>query len=163
MIASISKSISLYLNKDYALFLGNNTSNRVESEDIARVYPQSLYFNAEGFDSDIYGYGIWNSKQRIFADDILASSACVIFLSGFDFDQTPYKLRLLERSKYANAYLLVGSTEKEASVLFSLAKENLEKGNYPQAFALALKSRQLNFQPRGEVDYFLALIYSHLK
>ena len=163
IIASQSDAVSLNLNQEYALFFGNRYSSHMESEELLRLYPQSFYFNPDNIDSNTTdGYGIWNSKSRIMADDILSSNPCVIFLSGTKF-KPPYEMLQVDSSNIANAYIFVGTTEKQANELFALAMEALGKGEYQRAFALAIKSRELNYQPKNKVDYFLTLIYKNLQ
>ncbi|MBF0489460.1 MAG: hypothetical protein HQL15_02420 [Candidatus Omnitrophica bacterium] len=163
IIASHSKTMSLYLSQNYALFFGNRYSSHRENQEILETHPHSYYFNPDLVDSDTDSYGIWNSNNRVFADDLLSSSACTIFIAGHDFTQSPFLLRQIETSTYANAYLLLGSTEKEANELFSKAEDFLNKGNYPTAFALALKSRELNYQPRNKVELLMTIIYHKIK
>ncbi len=80
-----------------------------------------------------------------------------------DFSEHALNVRLIEKSKYISAYLLLGSTEKQAYDLFLASEALLKAGDYSQAFALALKSKQLNFEPAGKIDYFLSLIYPYLQ
>jgi len=69
---------------------------------------------------------------------------------------------LLDKSRYLNAFLLVHSTEKQANDLFLQSLEALKQGDTRKAFILGLKSKQLNYQPRGQLDYILGTIYQEL-
>ncbi len=148
-----------------AFFWGNDRDNR-QQDELANLYPKRLaYFLTNMNDYAPYVSGIYSIKQRVWADDLITSGARVMFVApkGYDFSQTPYTVLPLEQGKYAASYLLVASTEKQAEMLFDAAIKLLEAGDYPQAFVLALKSKQLHYQPAGKVDYLLSVIYPRIK
>ncbi len=163
VIASNSNLVSLYLNQEYALLFGNRYALHHENEELKKASPHAYYFNPDKIIQDQYdGYGIWDSQQRVYGEDLLANYPCVIFLSNTDIEQSAYTLKKIDQSSFANAYLLTGSTEKQANELLSLAEAALQKGDFQQAFALALKSRDLKYEPRGKVEYLLAFIYNKI-
>ncbi len=169
ILPSATTATNIYLTQSHGLFLGNYGTLHKADQAIYALYPKTFYFNSEqteprpeNYDD---GYGIRNFKgQRIYADDLLNAGSCSIFLKlNSDFSQYPFIVKPIEESKYAQAYLLVNSTEKQAENFFLGALNQLKQGNYQQAFALALKARELNFQPRGKVEYYLGLIYPHIQ
>ncbi len=165
IIPSTSEDSLFFINEQEALHRGNAFTYRLESEDLYRLYPKSYYFFAEEVTSSEANesYGIWNFKERVYADDILAASPCAIFVKyTTDFSLFPFQVRLLEKSKYLNALLVTGSTEKQAEYMFYLAIDSLKKKNYQQAMAWALKSRELNYKPRGQLEYLIKIIYNVL-
>ena len=166
IIPSTTGDIDLFLNNQEVLQRANGTNFRLLSEDLYRLYPQSYYFFSEEVtapDTNVESYGIWNFKQRVFADDIIATCPCSIFIKyASDFSSYPYQVRLLDQSKYLNAFLLINSTEKEATDLFSKALDSLKNGDYQQALVLGLRSRQLNYEPKGQLEYVLTIIYHDL-
>jgi len=152
-------------NPEYALFMGNDSSGGGEKEELSRIYPNNFSLFTESLDiSGTCTYGLYNFKQSLWADDLLSSYPCIIFInSGYNFPGSPYIVKPLEEGEYSKAYLLVGSTEKEANALFNMALQLIRKGDYAQAMAYLLKSRELHFQPGGEIDYFIGVLYSQLK
>ena len=101
------------------------------------------------------GYGILN--KGCYADDIISMpSLCIFIKYGSDFSSYPYKVRLLNKSKYLSAFLLMNSTEKQAIYLFAQAMDSLKTGDFQQAFVLGLKSRELNYEPKGQLEYILS-------
>jgi len=158
-----TSDVNLYLSQEHALFMGNAVSYYKESDNLSRLYPHFYYFFSEEVSNSLVDYGIWNFKKRIFADEILNTCPCSIFLKyGHDLSGYPFQTRLIDHSKYLNAYLLTGSTERQANDLFLDAQMFYNNHDYKKAFAYALKSRQLNYKPSGEVEYFLATLYNQL-
>ena len=163
----------LFANGFYSRLLYNKSFTHKESEKLSILYPHSLYFNfdATSISNDNPGYGICDFNKRVYADDAMASYPYVLLLNykfdfnyhnGFSFSNHPYSMRLIDDSKYADIYLLTGSSDKESSELLSASMAYLEKGRYREAFALALKSRELNYQPKGQVEFILSVIYNRL-
>lgn len=163
VVPASTGDVDIFLNPQMVLQRANGTNFRLEADDLFRLYPNSYYFFSEEVtspDPRVESYGLWNFKQRVFADDILNSCPCAIFIKyGPDFSSYPYQVRLIDHSKYLNAYLLINSTEKLANALFSKAMEASKNGDFEQALMLGLKARELNYQPRGELDYILTIIY----
>jgi hypothetical protein len=167
IIPTTTGDADFFLNKQEVLQRANGTNFRLESEDLFRLYPNSYYFFSEEVtdpNPNVESYGIWDFKKRIFADDIIPACPCAIFTkyASGDLSSYPYQVRLIEQSKYLNAYLLINSTEKLADYLFSKALESFKNGDYRQAFVLGMKSRQLNYEPRGQIEYFLNVSYQNL-
>jgi len=167
VIPSTTMAINLYLSKEQALVRGDGTAANMESDELSRLYPHAYFFFSEEIgpspDPNVESYGIWDFKQRIFADDLMAACPCVIFIKYLsDFSMYPYQVRLVDHSKYLNAYLLLGSTEKEATGLFAQTLDAFNNGNFEKAFFLGLKSRQLNYEPKGQLEYLLSMIYQDL-
>jgi len=156
--------VSPIRSPEYALFMGNDSSGGGEKEELTRLYPKNFSFFTESRDiSGTCTYGLYDFKGPVWADDLLVDYSHIIFInSGYDFSDSPYVVKPLEEGEFSKAYLLVGSTEKAANAFFNAAIQELQKGDYPQAFALALKARQLHYQPQGKVDYFLSIVYPHL-
>jgi len=166
IIPSTTANINLFINEQEALHRADGTVFRLEAEDLYRLYPKSYYFYTEEVTSvDVMeSYGIWDYKQRVAGDDIMATCPCAIFIKyTSDFSVYPYQVRLVGQSKYLNAYLLVNSTEKEANDLFEQTINSVKSGNYQQALITGLKSRELNYEPRNQLDFILAIILSNLK
>jgi len=166
LIPSTTGNRELFFNKEEALHRADGYTFRMESEDLLRLYPQSYYFYSEEYsssDPNVESYGIWNFKQRVFADDIISTCPCAILIKYIsNMSPYPYQVRLLDHSKYLNAFLLVNSTEKEATELFSQTFDFFDRGDYQQALVLALKSKQLNYEPGNQLDYMLSKIYADL-
>jgi len=163
----------LFADRFYSMLLFGKSYTHKESEKLSLLYPRSYYLNFDGTSTspDNPGYGICDFKKRVYADDVLASNPYVLFINykfdfyahgGFDFSEHPYTARLIKASKYADIYLLTSSTDKEASELLSASSVLFERGQYKEAFALALRSRELNYQPRNQVEFILSIIYNHL-
>jgi hypothetical protein len=152
-------------NPEGAFFQGNDWDNN-QSNELAEIYPKNLAYFSNNLNAYApYVSGIYSIKQRVWADDLINSGERVIFVGpkGYDFSQTPYTVIPLDEGKYAQAYLLTGSTEKMADNLFEASLKLSEKGDFPHAFAFALKSRELHYQPVQKVDYLLHLIYQSIK
>jgi hypothetical protein len=166
IIPSTTGDMNFFLSQEEGLLRANATVAKTESEDLFSLYPHSYYFYSEEFtnpDPLTESYGIWNAKQRVFADDILTACPCAVFIKyKSDFSFYPYQGHLVDQSKYLNAFLMIGSTEKEANELFSQTLDSYKKGNYQQALILGLKSRQLNYEPRRQLEYILMMIYQDL-
>ncbi len=166
VIPSTTGDIDFFLTNQEVMQRSNGTAFRLESEDLYRLYPHNYYFFSEEVtspDPTVESYGIWNYKERVYADDILNSCPCTIFIKyASDLSEYPFQVRSIEHSKFLNAYLLTGSTEKEANYLFAKALEAFKKGNYQEALALGLKSRELNYEPRRQLEYILTIIYHDL-
>jgi hypothetical protein len=166
IIPSTTIDIGIALNKQQAMLSANGATFRLEGDDLLRLYPHSYYFFSEEVtspDPNVESYGIWNFKQRVFGDDIIAAYPCAIFIKYVsDFSDYPYQVRLLDRSKYLNAFLLISSTEKQANDLFLQAMDSYKRGDYQKAFLLGLKSRQLNYEPRHQLEYYLMIFYHDL-
>jgi hypothetical protein len=115
-------------------------------------------------DPRVESYGIWDYKQRVLADDIIPSCPCAIFIkyATGDMSSYPFQVRLIDHSKFLNAFLLINSTEKLANFLFEQAMNSFQNGNFRQALMLGLKCKQLNYEPRGQLEYFLAISYQNL-
>jgi len=154
-------------NSEYALFMGNDSSGGGENAELTQLYPKNFTFYADSRDiSGTCTNGLYHFNQSILADDLLAQFPYtnIIFVnSGYDFSLSPYIVKPLENGKYSKAYLLLGSTEKSANLFFNTALQLIQKGDYPQAFAFALKSHELHYQPKEKVEYLLSILYSHLK
>jgi len=69
----------------------------------------------------------------------------------------------LEQGQYAAAYLLVKSTEKQANELFDASIKLSEIGDFQNAVAFALESRELHYQPDGRITFLLSRIYHQMK
>jgi len=158
-----------YYNQNYAMLFSNSYTFHHMDQELTRLYPKSFYFINEKRDSiDLQrsyydGFGIWNARQRIFADDLLSTSPCVIFLKRYsDPIEGQYNAVLLEKSEYLKAYLLTSSTEKQAREYFINARDLFVKGEYAEALIPALKSKVLNFEPSQEIDFLLLNLYQHL-
>ncbi|MBF0483292.1 MAG: hypothetical protein HQL25_01165 [Candidatus Omnitrophica bacterium] len=143
---------------DHAVLYGNQWSLHGEEQQVCDLFPHSLFF-------DKFLYHIESCNRRILADDVLKVMPCTIFIgSEFDFSKGPFKVKLLAEGPFAlRAYGLAGSDEKQATSLFLSAQEAYNKGEYEQAFSLALKSRELKFQPEKAIDIFLTQVYRMLK
>ena len=167
IIPASTISSNIYLTAKHGLFLGNYASVHKEDAELARLYPNSYYFNSERTEPRERedGYGIRDFYgNRIFTDDLLRTTSPVIFIKlGSDFPEYAFNVHLIDKSKYLSAYLLVGTTEREAFNLFLLSEDLFNKGRYADAFALALKSRALNFEPKGKLEYLISMIYNQLK
>jgi len=165
IIPSTTGDIDFFINEQESMHRANGTAFRVEGDDLFRLYPNSYYFFSEEVTSPLNNesYGIWNYKQRVLGDDIINSCPCAIFIKYVsDFSAYPYQVHLIDQSKYLNAYLLINSTEKQANDLFSQSMESFKKGDYQQALVLGVQSRQLNYEPQGQLDYMLMIIYHDL-
>ncbi|MDE2028073.1 MAG: hypothetical protein KGK03_06520 [Candidatus Omnitrophica bacterium] len=153
---------------EYALFMGNDSSGGAENQELSKLYPDYYAFFTEGKD-DVPGtcsWGLWHFDRRVFADDLLKQypHRRIIFInSGYGFDQTPYITRPLEDGRYSHAYLLVGSQENAADSLFDMAIDAAQRSQYSQAFAFALKSYQLHYQPEGKIKYLLSILYPYVR
>jgi len=164
IIPATTNNVIIYLSKHEAMLRGNGTTFRFEGEDLFRLYPNSYYLFTEELTSseNNESYGIWNYKQRVMGDDILNTCSCAIFVKfRSDFSSYPYQLLPLDQSKYLNAYLFVSSTEKAANELFEKAMDSFKAGDFKQALGYGIQSRQLNYEPRGQLEYFLNLIYQN--
>ena len=155
------------LTPQAAFFWGNDRDTSVQDE-LANLYPKSLaYFDNYSSTNSQAAYlsGIYQIKHRVWAEDLLEAGAQVVLLGpkGYDFSQSPYKVTLLEQGKYAAAYLLTGSTEKQADHFFVASFKLAQAGDFPHAFAFALKSRELHYQPVQKVDLLLSMIYQSIK
>jgi len=152
-------------NPEAAFFWGNDRDNR-QQDELANLYPKRLaYFGNNINDYAPYVYGIYSIKQRVWADDLIKNGSNVIFVApkGYDFSQSPYTVLPIEQAKFAAAYLLVGSTEKQANELLEVSFRLLKAGDYKDAFACALKSRELHYQPVEKADIVLSILYPHIK
>ena len=141
---------------DFALLWANDNSHTV-ADELSQLYPDAVHFNN-------LSYGITNFKERIFTDDLLADGRSVIFMDSRSnyFEEAPYVRKLIAYRGNSSAYLLISSQEKAVEGLFNAANIFFTKGEYPQALAVALKARALNYQPRGKIDYFLQMILSKI-
>ncbi len=166
LIPSTTVDTNFFLDQQAGLHKGNATTFRLENEDLFRLYPHSYYFFSEEVTSpetNVESYGIWNFKQRVTGDDVLSDCPCAIFVKFVsDFSPYPYQTVTVDKSRYLNAFLMVHSTEREADELFARAMEAYKKGDYQQAFVLGLRSRQLNYEPRGQIEYILTGLYRQL-
>lgn len=166
IIPTTTTDVEFFLSQKEVLLRANGSNFRLDSEELSRLYPDSYYFYSEEItdpNPNVESYGIWNFKQRIYGDDIMNICPCAIFIKyTSDFSQYPYQASLLDQSKYLSAFLLVNSSEKLANYLFSKALGSFKNGNYRQALVLGMKSRQLNYEPRGQVEYFLNITYQNL-
>jgi hypothetical protein len=167
IIPATSEDADFFINEQEALQRANGFTFRMESEDLSRIYPKSYYFFSEEVtspDPRVESYGIWDYKQRVFADDIIPTCPCAIFIkyATGDLSSYPFQVHLIDHSKYLNAFLLVNSTEKLANFLFEQAMDSFKQGNYRQALMLGFKSRQLNYEPKGQLEYFLSVTYRNL-
>jgi len=147
-----------------AIFWANDRDNR-QQDELADLYPKGLaYFSNSLNDYAPYVYGIFSIKQRVFADDLLRSGKTVLFVApkDYDFSQTPYAVSKVEQGRYAAAFLLLKSTEKQANELLYAAIKLTEAGDYRDAFLIALKSKELHYQPEGKVTLLLSLLYPHI-
>jgi hypothetical protein len=152
-------------NPEGAFFQGNDWDNN-QSNELASLYPHHFSYFSNNINTFApYVSGIYSIKERVWADDLITSGARVIFVGpkGYDFSQTPYTVVPLDEGKYAAAYLLTGSTEKQANNFFDAAVQLAGKGDYLHAFAFALKSRELHYQPVEKVDLLLHIIYQSIK
>ena len=152
-------------NPEGAFFLGNDWDNS-QQDELSRVYPKNLaYFSGNINTYAVYVSGIYSIGQRVWADDLIASGAKVIFVAPktYDFFQTPYTLMPLDQGKYAASYLLVQSTEKQANDFFEAAVKLSAQGDYLHAFAFALKSRGLHYQPSEKIDFLLSILFQRIK
>ncbi|MBF0505107.1 MAG: hypothetical protein HQL14_08420 [Candidatus Omnitrophica bacterium] len=167
IVPTNSLATNIYLTPLHGLFLGNYASSHKESGELARLYPNNYFFNTEMTEpSDREdGYGIRDFYgNRVFAEDLLSSGSSVIFIKwGDDFPNYGLTVRLIEKSKYVSAYLLLDSTEKRAYTLFLESVDFLNQKKYQEAFISAFKSKALNFQPENKIDYLLSEIYPQLE
>jgi len=149
-----------------AFFWGNDRDIR-QADELSNLYPNYLaYFSNNTRDYAPYLSGIYSIKQQVWADDLLASGTPVIFVApkNYNFSQvTPYTTITIEEGKYASAYLLAKSTEKEANTLFEDSMKLYGMKDYQQAFIFALKSRELHYQPEGRVMVLISIIYNRIK
>lgn len=164
----------LFADRFYSRLLYNKSYTHQESDELSVLYPDSYYLNFDGTSAshDNLGYGICDFKERVFADDLLEKYPDVIFINykfdfyahnGFDLSEHPLTAILVNDSKYADIYRITASTDKESTELLNAAMMLSEKGQYKEAFALALKSRELNYQPKDQADFILSIIYNHLR
>ena len=153
-------------NSEFALFWGNDR-NPGEQEELLRLYPNNLSYFCNNIDDPetVYGFGIYNFKEKLWADDLIKSNSRIIFMAptDYNFSETPYTVKLLEKGKYSSAYLLIDSTERQANDLFQKALKLSQEKDYKQAFVYAFKSKDLHYQPQDKVDYLLYLIYRSLR
>ncbi|MBF0489459.1 MAG: hypothetical protein HQL15_02415 [Candidatus Omnitrophica bacterium] len=167
IIPTSSIATNIYLNQKHALLFGNYAGLHYENNELSSLYPQDVYFDTEHSETRARedGYGIRDAfGKRIFADDLLPLHQPIIFIKlGTDFPDSALHVQLIQRSFYASAYLLIGSTEKEADAYFLAADNDLKQGKYPEAFALALRSKDLNFEPKEKIEYYLQFLYNHLQ
>ncbi len=148
-----------------AFFWGNDRDN-TQQDELSKLYPRNLaYFSGNVNDHAPYLSGIYSIKDRVWADDLIASGSHILFIGpkGYDFSSTPYAVRLMEEGKYASAFLLEGSTEKRANILFDAAFNLAQTGDYKNAFAFANTSQQLHYQPEDKITYLQVWLYLHLK
>ncbi|MBF0122614.1 MAG: hypothetical protein HQL21_04290 [Candidatus Omnitrophica bacterium] len=137
---------------EYALSYGDDSAF---SDQLSKLYPK-IFCLEQGY--------IWHFKSRFLADDLLAHFPSIIFIGeDVDFSRTPYSVRLLEKSQYFRAYRLTGSTEREAEHLFLAAKRAFAKGDYGQAFVMALRSRELHLQPDKRTQDFIQTLEPYFK
>jgi len=166
IIPATTGDIDFFLNKQEALQRANGSAFRLEGQDLFNLYPDSYYFFSEEVtdpNPQVESYGIWNYQQRVYGEDIKNANSCVIFTKyTSDFSSYPYQVNQVAQSKYLSAYLLIDSTEKQANELFLQAMDALKKENYQQALALGIKSKQLNYEPSGQLGYILTIIYHDL-
>jgi len=152
-------------NPEAAFFWGNDRDNR-QADELSALYPKNLaYFYENVNDYAPYISGIYSIKQRLWAEDLIMSGSHVLFIApqGYDFSQTPYMVVPLEQGQYAAAYLLVKSTEKQANELFDASIKLSEIGDFQNAVAFALESRELHYQPDGRITFLLSRIYHQMK
>jgi hypothetical protein len=166
IIPANSLASNIYLTPQHGLLLGDYASSHKESDELAHLYPNTYFFNTEMTEPSERddGYGIRDFYgNRSFADDFLSSGVPVIFIRlGRAFPDYGLNVHLIEKSRYVNAYLLLGSTEKEANAFFLQAMALCAQGKYPEAFLSAFKSRSLNFQPENKINYLISLLYFKL-
>ncbi len=152
-------------NPEGAFFMANDWDNS-QQDQLAKLYPNNLAYFSNNINTFApYVSGIYSITRRVWADDLISLGVHVIFVApkAYDFSVAPYTFLPLEQGKYAAAYLLVASTEKEANKFFDVAVKLSADGDFPHAFAFAMKSRELHYQPVERVNYFLTLIYPHIK
>ncbi len=102
------------------------------SKELSLLYPNKFYFN-------VWGHDIKNFSSRIFANDILSQSPCVLFIgSSYNFSQSPHTVRLLEKGPVESVYLLTSTTEKQSVMLFMAAGQSFFNRNYEKALVFAL-------------------------
>lgn len=165
IIPSTTVDIGIALNQQQAMLSANGATFRLMGDELFRLYPQSYYFFSEQVTSpdNVESYGIWNYKKRFYGEDILNTSLCAVFEKyGTDLSGFPYQVRLGDQSKYLSAFLFLNSTEKSANYLFGRAMDAFKNGDFRQAMALGLKSKQLNYEPSGQLEYFLYICYQNL-
>jgi len=167
IIPSTTVDIGLALNEQQAMLSANGATFRLMGDDLFRLYPKSYYFFSEEVsspDPSVESYGLWNYKESVFADDIIHTSPCAIFVKYHteDLSAYPFQVHLIGQSKYLNAYLLVSSAEKLADYLFGKSMEAFDRGDFKQAFMLGVECKKLNYEPKGQLEYFLNLCYQNL-
>lgn len=166
IIPTSTVASNIYVSAMHGLFFGNYASVHKENEELTNLYPHHYYFDTEMTDpwEREDGYGIRDFyAQRVFGEDLLTLNIPIIFIKfGSDFSEYALDVRLVEKSKYLSAFLLRNSTEKQAYNLLLASQTFLQKGQYQEALITAFKAKELNFQPKGKVDYMIGLIYHHL-
>ena len=134
------------LEKAYAFSFSSDGSGKEHLDVLSRRYPLLVIY-------DPVEYIIWNHSSRLMADDILGRFPGVMFVGPeIDFSQGPHIARLMEHEGPFYAYLLTGSTEKQANLLFIRAQVLLSQKDYLTAIAFASKSRELGFHPKEKVE-----------
>ena len=139
-------------------FLWSNRSSLAVSRELEALYPGHYYMDE--FSRDVRDF-----EGRVYTNDLAARKGCVLFVASTPTycSDGPYTLKALEDSKFQHAYLLEQTAERQVDALFEAAVKAYEQGDIAKAVALALKSREFNYQPRGKVDYFLMMAYGRLK
>ncbi|MBF0512247.1 MAG: hypothetical protein HQL13_07985 [Candidatus Omnitrophica bacterium] len=152
-------------NSEYALFMGNDSSKAAENEELSALYPDYFSFFADSRDiSGSCTWGLYHFKKHVWSEDLLRKYPRIIFInSGYDFDASPFITKPLEDGPYSRAWIMVGTTEREADHYFDAALQALEQGDERRGFALALKAHELHYQPEGKVEYLLSILYKDLK
>jgi|GEM_PF-6432574 len=165
IITTKTEDINLYFNQEQGLFNGNSFSYHKLDDELLQLYPKSYYFFSEGvIASETDGYGIRNFKKRIFADELLSLSPFYIFLVyKTDFSEYPFRVSHIDKSKYLDAYLLLGSTEKESEDMMEQSRQAYVKGNLQDALFYALRTWDLKYQPRNKAAFLINVIYRQLK
>ena len=144
--------------QEAALFFGDGwRMDPVFGDELARLYPNRLFFHF--WSGRIVGF---HFTDRVFADDLLKSTACVVFYGQEDgFSRGPFTVRCAEKGPLENLYVLTAATEKEAVTAFYQARQYAQAGDYDRARERAFAARQLKYQPGFVLDNFISLLPSH--
>lgn len=143
--------------QEAALFFGDGWKTEpVFGDELARLYPNRLFFHF--WSRRIVGF---HFRDRVFSDDLLKSSACVVFYGqGDGFSGGPLTAELLEKGPLENLYRLSATQEKEAVLAFHQARQYAQGGRFVEAREMALRARALKYQPGFVLDNFISLLPS---
>jgi hypothetical protein len=133
--------------QEYALQFGDNIYlTRLLGEELNRLYPGRFSF--EPFNYQVHSY-----TKLVRVSQLAQIKPCVLFQGPlYDFSIGPYVTEKIADGPGEYLYQLKSSDEDEAIKYYLMAQVLEEKGRLPEAYLLALHSRELKFQPSALVD-----------